>query len=97
MLQHSRVSRPKPTEEKYVPPNLIPAKDFADFVLLKRQLQTYYSIQSKEENLPFEKELCHHPTCLQLAVPTLHYCAYHLIRQGNHVAKQLVKDSKKKK
>ena len=97
LLQISRIPPKQPKQiEKFIPSNFLPTENVEDFVLLKQQMQTYFAKYSEEEKLPFKIEVCHHPTCLNNAVPTFKYCVYHMIQNKEPIMKDLVKNKKPK-
>ena len=97
LLQISRIPPKEPKKvEKNVPINFLPTENVEDFVLLKREMQTYFAKFSEEEKLPFKIEVCHFPTCLNNAVPTYRYCTYHMMQNKEAILKDLTKNKKTK-
>lgn len=98
-IQRSRIPKstiPKETEEK-MPKKFLPVRGTTeDFVRIKREYQTFLSIVSKERNIGFTMEVCHHPTCMNVAVPTYKLCSYHLIKSGNSPINSFLKQKKPK-
>ena len=98
LLRKSRVPpKERNGEEKLIPSNLLPTENIEDFILFKRELQTYFSVKSKAEQLPFEIQICHHPTCLNCAVPSFNFCTYHLLKEKNPILTNLTKNKNQKR